>query len=182
MASLQHAIIDENRLRVGRVGGAERTSLAESIAEEFRAQTAVIKAGFEAEMQQQRAAHKLDLAQQRVTLLKVHACGRGKNGCMQPGSFFFVFSFLEAVMVVAYCCLGTHKNTISNIVERFTRGSQKRLSRVGWVDYHLGLGDYKAAAVSYSGVSQQAYRHVFVNEIHHLCLSKSAFHECNKRQ
>lgn len=71
MTTFQHAIADENRLRVEGAGGAERTRLAESIAEEFRAQTAVVRAACEAEMEQQRAAHKLDLAQQRVTLLEV---------------------------------------------------------------------------------------------------------------
>lgn len=71
MTPFQHAIADEDRLRVEGVGGTERTRLAESIAEEFRAQTAVVKAAYEAEMDQQRAAHKLDLAQQRVTLLEV---------------------------------------------------------------------------------------------------------------
>lgn len=71
MTTFQHAIADEDRLRVEGIGGAERTRLAESIAEEFRAQTAVVRAAYEAEMEQQRAAHKLDLAQHRVTLLEV---------------------------------------------------------------------------------------------------------------
>ena len=51
--------------------GSFLSRLAESIAEEFRAHTAVIKAACEAEIEQQRAAHELDLAQQRVTLLEV---------------------------------------------------------------------------------------------------------------
>lgn len=80
MTPFQHAVADEDRLRIEGVGGAERGRLAESIAEEFRAQTAVVKAACEAEMEQQRAAHKLDLAQQRVTLLEVRvwACKERK--------------------------------------------------------------------------------------------------------
>lgn len=88
MTPFQHAvaIADEDRLRVEGVGGAERARLAESIAQEFRAQTAVIKAACEAEMEQQRAAHTLDLAQQRVTLLEVRVGverAGGKTGCVR---------------------------------------------------------------------------------------------------
>eukprot|EP00903_Cladosiphon_okamuranus_P016183 g14934.t1 len=70
MTTFQLAVADEDRLRVEGVDGAGRKRLAESIAEEFRAQTAVVRAACEAEMEQERAAHKLDLAQQRVTLLE----------------------------------------------------------------------------------------------------------------
>lgn len=51
----------------GRLGEAERARLAEKIAEEFRVQLAGVKAACEAK-------HKMDLAQQRVDLLKVCVC------------------------------------------------------------------------------------------------------------
>lgn len=64
----RHATAHEGSLRVeGRLGEAERARLAERIAEEFRVQLAGVKAACEAK-------HKMDLAQQRVDLLKVCLC------------------------------------------------------------------------------------------------------------
>lgn len=76
--SLQSTTItaaDEDRLRAEGLGGDERARLAERIAEEFGAQTAMFKAAYEAELEQQKASHRLALAQQRVNLLEVR-CAR----------------------------------------------------------------------------------------------------------
>lgn len=63
--------IDEDRLRDDGVGGAERARLAESLALEFRVRTAAMEAACETQLAKQRAAHKLEMAQQRVLLLEV---------------------------------------------------------------------------------------------------------------
>lgn len=72
-SSLDRAAIfvDEDRLRADGVGGAERARLAESLAEEFRVRTAAMEAACETQLAKQRAAHKLEMAQQRVLLLEV---------------------------------------------------------------------------------------------------------------
>ncbi|CAN0030350.1 unnamed protein product [Ectocarpus sp. 13 AM-2016] len=62
--------VDEDRLRDDGVGGAERARLAESLALEFRVRTAAMEAACETQLAKQRAAHKLEMAQQRVLLLE----------------------------------------------------------------------------------------------------------------
>ncbi|CAN0517350.1 unnamed protein product [Ectocarpus sp. 8 AP-2014] len=71
-SSLDRAAIfvDEDRLRDDGVGGAERARLAESLALEFRVRTAAMEAACETQLAKQRAAHKLEMAQQRVLLLE----------------------------------------------------------------------------------------------------------------
>ncbi|CAM9455615.1 unnamed protein product, partial [Ectocarpus sp. 12 AP-2014] len=71
-SSLDRAAIfvDEDRLRDDGVGGAERARLAESLALEFRVRTAATEAACETQLAKQRAAHKLEMAQQRVLLLE----------------------------------------------------------------------------------------------------------------
>lgn len=71
-SSLERPIApDDRRLRVEGIGGAERARLAESIAEEFRVRTAGIVAACDAQLEQQRALHKLEMAQLTVDLLEV---------------------------------------------------------------------------------------------------------------
>ncbi|CAN0488102.1 unnamed protein product, partial [Ectocarpus sp. 12 AP-2014] len=71
-SSLDRAAIfvDEECLRDDGVGGAERARLAESLALEFRVRTAAMDSACETQLAKQRAAHKLEMAQQRVLLLE----------------------------------------------------------------------------------------------------------------
>ena len=67
----------EDRLREEGLGGTERTRLAESIGEEFRVRVNEVRQTYDARLEQERASHRLEMAQQRVKLLQVG----GRYGC-----------------------------------------------------------------------------------------------------
>lgn len=67
----------EDRLREEGVGGTGRTRLAESIGKEFRVRVNEVRQTYDARLEQERASHRLEMAQQRVKLLQVGA----RYGC-----------------------------------------------------------------------------------------------------
>lgn len=74
---------DEDRLREEGVGGEGRTRLAESIAEEFKVRMDAVRHTYEARLEQERAAHRLGLAEQRVQLLEVSRVGGLRSAGVQ---------------------------------------------------------------------------------------------------
>lgn len=66
----------EDRLRKEGAGGTGRARLAESIGEEFRVRVNEVRQTYDARLEQERASHRLEMAQQRVKLLQV----RGRYG------------------------------------------------------------------------------------------------------
>lgn len=67
---------EEDRLREEGVGGTGRARLAESIGEEFRVRVNEVRQTYDARLEQERASHRLEMAQQRVKLLQVRGgCG-----------------------------------------------------------------------------------------------------------
>lgn len=66
--------VDDGRSLWEGMGGVERARLAESIAGEFGARVEEVRETYDARLRQEKASHRVQLAEQRVNLLQVRTC------------------------------------------------------------------------------------------------------------
>lgn len=87
-ASEPESYVDDGRSLWTGMGGVERARLAESIAGEFGARVEEVRETYDARLRQEKASHRVQLAEQKVNLLQVRMLLLVFTGVLGGGDFF----------------------------------------------------------------------------------------------